>query len=318
MKAIVKNLRSGELELSVIKDPEPGSNEIRVLVKAAGVNPVDWKLVGPGAMSMAWWLLKPSGRVPVGMDFAGVVDAVGSRVKRVRPGMKVVGGSRTYLGEGGSYAEKVVVSESQVCPLPEGFDLAAAGALPIPGVTAWLSLVDTGKLKKGQRALILGASGGVGHIAVQIAKNICGAFTVGVCSSRNEALVKSLGADVVVDYGKGDPLEQAKAHGPYQVVMDCVGDYSPSRCRELLAPGGRHINIAPQSAAAIAGIGLSPVRSRSLTGIPNGRLLKPLVEAVANDRIKVVVSHRIPLAETARAHAQSQTGRTVGKIVLIP
>jgi NADPH:quinone reductase-like Zn-dependent oxidoreductase len=320
MKAIVKKLGSddGALELVEQPTPEPGSGEVRVAVKSAGVNPVDWKLIAPGAATLAWRVLKPFGSAGVGMDFAGIVESTGRGVKRVKRGDPVVGATRVFMGQGGSYADTVVVSESQICPLPEGFDLVAAGGLPIAGVTAWNAIVGTGRLKRGQRALVLGASGGVGHMAVQIAKHVCGGFTVGVCSSRNAEFVRSLGADEVVDYTKGDALSQARAFGPYQVVVDAVGEYSPARCRELLAPGGRHAAISPHNAADAVQAFLPPFKTRMIMGIPTGAALKPLVDAIAADRIKVVVSEKIPLADAAKAHALSQSGRVRGKIVLIP
>ncbi len=320
MKAIVKRLGSddGALELVELPTPEPGSGEVRIAIKAVGVNPVDWKLIAPGPALLAWRVLRPSGMVQLGMDFAGIVEATGRGVKRVKRGDPVAGATRVFMGQGGSYADTVVVSESQVCPLPEGFDLVAAGALPIAGVTAWNAVVGTGRLKRGQRALILGASGGVGHLAVQIAKHVCGGFTVGVCSSRNAELVKSLGADEVIDYGKGDALSQAKAFGPYQVVVDAVGEYSPARCRELLVPGGRHASISPHNASDAVQAFLPPFKTRMIMGIPTGAALKPLVDAIAADRIKVLVSEKFPLADAEKAHALSQSGRVKGKIVLIP
>ena len=119
----------------------------------------------------------------------------------------------------------------QICPLPPEVDFETAGALPVAGVTAWMSLVEIGRLQPGQRALILGAAGGVGQFAVQLARHTLGAFSVGVCSGANAALVRGLGANAVLDYTQGDALAQARSHAPYQVVMDCVGTYSGAGCR---------------------------------------------------------------------------------------
>jgi len=320
MKAMVKkSLSSGApLEPVELPAPEPGLGEVRVAVKSIGVNPVDWKLLAAAPAVLAQRVLGRSSDVFAGVDFAGIVESTGSGVRRVKAGDAVTGAVRFFLGERGSYADTVVVGESQVCVLPEGFDIVAAGALPIAGVTAWQSLVETGRLKRNQRALILGASGGVGHLAVQIAKHVCGAHTVGVCSSKNAAFVTSLGADAVIDYRAGDPLVQAKVHGPFQVVMDCVGTYPGADCRALLGPGGRHVNIAAQTPEAAVQAFIPPFKTRMLLGFPTGAKLKPLVDAIAADRIKVVVSEKIPLAEANRAHALSQTGRVTGKIALIP
>ncbi|MCW5830493.1 MAG: NAD(P)-dependent alcohol dehydrogenase [Deltaproteobacteria bacterium] len=320
MKAIVKKSLATDAPLALVElpAPVPRANEVRVAIKAAGVNPADWKMLASGAASLAGRTLNPSGQVFAGMDFSGIIDATGTNVTRFKVGDPVAGATRVFMGQGGSWADTVVLPQSQVCPLPEGFDLVAAGALPVPGVTAWMAVVRIGRLKRGQKALILGASGGVGHLALQVAKHVCGAFTVGVCSARNIQLVQSLGADVAIDYGKGDALEQAQPHGPYQVVVDCVGDYSAVRCHELLTPQGRHVNIAAQSASAIAQMLVPPFRTRTLLGLPTPATLRPVIEAVASDRIKVIVSERIPLSHAEKAVALSQSGRVVGKIVLVP
>ncbi|MEW6775762.1 MAG: NAD(P)-dependent alcohol dehydrogenase [Bdellovibrionota bacterium] len=320
MKAMVKKSLAGDAPLVPVEMPtrEPRAWEIRVAVKASSVNPADWKMLSSVPATIARRMLTRSGTISAGIDFAGIVDAVGSRVTKIKPGDAVAGVTLSFLGGQGGYADTVIVPARMACPLPDGFDLVTAGALPVAGYTAWKAVVEIGRVKKGQKALILGASGGVGHLAVQIAKHVCGAFTVGVCSGKNEKLVKDLGADVVVDYKKGDPLEQAKAHGPYQVVVDCVGDYSGAKCRALLAPSGKHVNVSPASANGIAQLIASPLKSRTLQGVPIGAQLRPVTQAIAADRIKVIVSERIPLADINKAFALSQTGRTVGKIAIVP
>jgi len=297
---------------------EPRAYEVRVAVKAASVNPADWKMLSSAASGLGRRLLSPTRPLSAGIDFAGIVDAVGSRVKRVKPGDAVAGISLSVLGMQGSYADSILLPALLVCPLPEGLDPITAGALPVAGYTAWRAVKELGELGKGQRALILGASGGVGHLAIQIAKHVCGAFAVGVCSSKNAKLVKDLGADEVVDYTKGDALEQARAFGPYQVVVDCVGNYPGAKCRALLGKGGRYVNVSPDTWRNMLQLAGSPRQTRTLLGAPMGAQLKPVLEAVASDRIKVIVSEKFPLADVEKAFAKSQTGRTVGKIVLIP
>ncbi len=161
-------------------------------------------------------------------------------------GERVVGATDFSRNQRGSYAEQVVVRGDQLCKLPDPVSFESAGALPVAGCTAWLSLVEIGRLpaqSDGKAVLVLGAAGGVGQFAVQIAK-LQGARAVAVCSSRNQELVRSLGADVSIDYGQGDALEAARKHGPYQVVIDCVGGYPAPGCRGLLAPGGRHVMVS--------------------------------------------------------------------------
>lgn len=306
------------LEMIELPTTEPKPNELRVAVKAVGVNPVDWKMRQSGPLRFAARLIGPPPPVAVGVDFAGVVDAVGAQIKNVKVGDAVVGGTDFSKGQRGSYADTVFVREPQVCVLPKGFDLDVAGALPVIGVTAWMSLVEIGKLQAGQKALVLGASGGVGQLCVQIARHVRDAFVVGVCSGKNVDLVRGLGANVVVDYGAGDPLTQAKEHGPYQVIVDCVGSYKGSICRSLLQPGGRHVIVAGDTFASQLNFIVPPFTSKMVLARANTQRLQPLVDAIAKGQVKVNIAERLPLAEAEKAHQLSAGGRMTGKIVLHP
>lgn len=311
--------RQGEsLALVELPTPEPRADEVRVAVRAIGVNPVDWKMREKGPLRIAARILGPPPPVVVGVDFAGVVDAVGARVADLRVGDRVVGGTDFSRRQRGSYADTVFVRADQVAVLPEGFDLEIAGALPVAGVTAWMSVVDIGRLGAGESALVLGASGGVGQLAVQIAKHVRGGRVVAVCSAKNADLVRGLGADVVVDYGASDAIEAARAHGPYRAVVDCVGSYSGAGCRSLLGPGGRHVIVSGDSLGTAIQPLLPPFTSKAVLGRPNRARLEPVVRAVAAGRVVVNVAHRFRLEEAERAHALSQTGRVTGKILLIP
>jgi NADPH:quinone reductase-like Zn-dependent oxidoreductase len=153
---------------------------------------------------------------------------------------------------------------------------------------------------------------------VQIAKNVRHAEVVaGVCSAKNAELVRGLGADVVIDYAAGDPLEQARAHGPFDVIVDCAGGYKGSRCRALLAKGGRHVMVAGDTPGAMAQIFVPPFRSRSILGTPTRARLQAVIDAVAAGQVTVNVAERLPLADVEAAHAMSQTHRMTGKIVLL-
>lgn len=310
--------RGEPLVLLEVPTPEPRAGEVRVAVKAIGVNPVDWKMRTLGPLRLAARLIGPPPPVVVGVDFAGVVEAVGTRVTDPMVGERVVGGADFSRGQRGSYADTVFVRPGQVCPLPAELDFETAGALPVAGVTAWMSLVEIGKLRAGERALVLGASGGVGQFAVQIAKRVQGAFVVGVCSDRNVALVSGLGADVVIDYGLGDPLAQAEPHGPYQVVMDCVGSYSGAGCRALLVRGGRHVVVSGDSPGAIAQLLVPPFSSKAVLARPDRERLGHVVAAVAAGKVRVQIAQRFALADAEQAHALSRTGRVTGKLVLLP
>lgn len=297
--------------------PMPAADQVRVAVKAIGVNPVDWKMREHGPLRLAARWLAPPPPVVVGVDFAGVVDAIGSDVRDVRVGDRVLGGTDFSRGQRGSYADTVFVRPEQTCALPAQIAFDVAGALPVAGVTAWMSVVEIGRLGPGQRALILGASGGVGQLAVQIAKHVQNGFVVGVCSGTNAALVAGLGADVVLDYTQGDALAQARAHGPYQVVVDCVGSYAGAGCRGLLARGGRHVIVSGDSLAQVAQLLVPPFASKAVLGRPNRERLAHVVAAVAAGRVQVNIARRFALAEAEQAHALSQTGRVTGKLVLL-
>jgi NADPH:quinone reductase-like Zn-dependent oxidoreductase len=158
----------------------------------------------------------------------------------------------------------------------------------------------------------------VGQLALQIAKRVCGAFAVAVCSGRNAELVSGLGADVVLDYEKAPALEQAKPYGPYRVVVDCVGGYSGAGCRALLEPAGRHVLVSGDSIGAVAQLLVPPFSSKAVLGRPTRERLAPLVAAVAAGQLTVNLAQRFGLAEAEQAHRQSRTGRVAGKLVLLP
>jgi NADPH:quinone reductase-like Zn-dependent oxidoreductase len=158
----------------------------------------------------------------------------------------------------------------------------------------------------------------VGQLAVQIAKHVQRAQVVAVCSERNAALVQGLGADVVLDYGKRDALEQARPQGPYRVVVDCVGSYSGAGCRALLSSGGRHVIVSGDSIGAVAQLLVPPFSSKAVLGQPDRKRLARVLDAVANGRVRVNIARRFPLADAEQAHALSRTGRVTGKLVLLP
>ena len=319
-----KSWRADEPLVRVELDtPEPKPKEVRVAVHAVGVNPVDWKMRASGPLRLAARLIRPfrgpKGPVIIGVDFAGTIDAVGARVQDLKVGMRVVGGTNFARGQHGSYADTVVVRADQVCPLPDEVPFDVAGALPVAGVTAWRALHEYRRIEPGRRVLVLGASGGVGQFAVQIAKHVCGADRVaGVCSSKNAPLVRELGADVVYEYDRADPLEQAKADAPFDVIVDCAGSYPGGKCRALLGRGGRHVLVAGDSPSAMVQVIVPPFRSRSILGRPDGARLRGLVEAVAQGKVTVKIAERLPLNDAEEAHKKSQTGRMTGKLVLLP
>ena len=236
-----------DLRLSEIAKPVVGDGDVLVRVRAAGVNPLDWHFVRgtPYVMRLAVGLSRP--KVPVrGVDVAGQVESVGKNVTNVRPGDDVFGWCD------GSFAEYASAPEDHFVAKPKSITHEEAAAVPVAAVTALQGLRDVGKLQSGQRVLINGAAGGVGTFAVQIAKAL-GAEVTGVCSSRNVDLVKSLGADQVIDYTRED---FTKAALRYNLILDNAGSKSVSALRKMLVPGGRLVYNSGGSMPRIAMAGL--------------------------------------------------------------
>lgn len=292
--------------------------EVRVRVRAIGVNPVDWKMRGLGPIGVAERLVGPRGPLVVGMDFAGDVTEVSPDAKGVSVGDRVVGATDFSRGQRGAYADEVVVRPDQCATLPAGVSYESAASLPVPGVTARRHLLHIGRIdaKPLSRVLVLGASGGVGLIAVQLARALH-AKPVGVCSSRNRALVERLGAEVIA-YDQGDALSNAKAQGPYELIINAVGTsaYPVDACVDLLTPTGR-------LGLVVVGLGdfstlLLRRRVRSVLGRPTREHLEPLVSALASGDLEAVIDARLPLAQAAEAHERSRTGKVVGKLILVP
>jgi NADPH:quinone reductase-like Zn-dependent oxidoreductase len=165
---------------------------------------------------------------------------------------------------------------------------------------------------------VLGASGGVGQLTVQLARANADATVVGVCSAKNFELVTHLGAQHVVDYNVGDPLVAAKAFGPFDVVVDCAGGYSGFGCRALLKCGGRHVIVSGDTPSAVAQVLVPPFSSKLVLAEPRTQHLQPVMDALAAGTVTIAIAERLPLRELQRAHELSETGRMTGKIVMIP
>ncbi len=319
----MKSWSSKELVRVEMPTPEPRKGEVRVAIKAVSVNPVDWKMRSGGPIRTIVRMIRPfrgpRGPIILGVDFAGVIDAIGSDVTGLEVGQRVVGGTDFSRGQHGSYADMVIVREDQVTPIPDQVAFDVAGSLPVAAVTAWMALNEYRVIGPGKRVLVLGASGGVGQFTVQLAKHECHAeVVVGVCSAKNAAMVEKLGADIVLDYTKGDPLEQAKVHGPFDVIVDCAGGYPARQCRKLLGPMGRHVMVAGDTPLAMAQIFVPPFTSRTILGKPTRRRLSAVIDAVAAGHLEVQIAERFPLVDVEKAHQLSETKRMTGKIVLLP
>ena len=293
------------LELTEVPRPEPGPTEVLVRVAAAGVNPVDWKTRARGG-----FLGQPP--FTVGWDVAGVVEEVGRGVTRFAAGERVFGMPR-FPHEAAAYAEYVTSPSRQLARIPERLDDVEAAALPLAGLTAWQALVETADVRPGQRVLILAAAGGVGHLAVQIAK-ARGAYVIGTARSAKHAFLAELGADEAIDYTSEAVEERVR---DADIVLDLVGDESSRQALAMLRDGGIFITV-PSGSGVEPLLELARGRVR-VTGIlvePDRAGMEAIAELAATGALRAHVSQTFPLEQAARAHELGETGRTQGKLVL--
>jgi NADPH:quinone reductase-like Zn-dependent oxidoreductase len=290
------------LRLVELPRPEPAAGEVLVRVRAAGVNPVDWKIRDG---SLGHFAAAPP-LIP-GFDFAGDVVALGAGVDSWRVGQDLFG----RLPAVGAYAEFLAVRAEILVRKPANIDYAEAAAVPTAALTAYECLFDRAGLKAGEKVLIHGASGGVGHYAVQLARN-AGAHVIGIASGRNRDFVLGLGAAEFIDY-RTQKFEELVSE--VDVVLDAVGGDTSTRSLNVMKRGGRIIAIAGGiDAGELERRGLSG--GSHLVGVSRANLLRLAVQ-LADGSLRSIVSERIPLAEAARAHALSEAGGTRGKIVLM-
>ncbi|MFE5735176.1 NADP-dependent oxidoreductase [Streptomyces sp. NPDC056528] len=304
MRAVVVERWGGPENLveREVERPEPGLGEVLVRVRAAGVNPVDWKTRASGAL-IDW------GAVPaVGWDVSGTVEAVGPGVGHLHPRDEVFG-MPFFPRQAGGYAEYVVAPARHLAPKPASLTHVEAAALPLAGLTAWQALVDAADVRPGERVLVHAAAGGVGHLAVQIAK-ARGAHVIGTASAAKHALVRELGADEVIDYREvrfEDVLRDV------DVVLDGIGGETAERSLKVLRPGGRLITLPGPDDVPAAPDG---VRAAWVMVEPDHLGLRELAALVERGELRPVSDTVLPLAEAAKAHAIGEEGRTTGKIVL--
>jgi len=310
------------LKLEEIEKPIPNDDQILVKVRAASVNPYDWHFVEgtPKIMRMMGVGLRKPKDTRLGVDFSGTVEAVGKNVTQFKPGDDVFG------GRGGAFAEYVCRrAEGAVALKPASITFEQAASVNIAGITALQGLRDKGKVQPGQKVLINGASGGVGTFAVQIAKSF-GADVTGVCSTRNVDLVRSLGADHVIDYTKED---FAKGEQRYDVILDNVPNHSLSECRRILNPNGKYVLIGgggPNDSRWVGPFGrviktmlLSPFMSQKMGMMmadANHNDLTILADMMQSGKLKPVIDRTYKLAEVPAAIAYLEQGHARGKVVI--
>src|SRR5438270_8602147 len=324
MKAIVRcDYGLANLKLEDVEKPVPQDDQILVKIHAVSVNPYDWHFVEgtPYVMrAMGVGLRKPKD-IRLGVDFAGTVEAVGKNVTQFKPGDEVFG------GRDGAFAEYVCRRATGAIALkPASLTFEQAASVNIAGITALQAVRDKGKVQPGQKVLINGASGGVGTFAVQIAKSF-GADVTGVCSTRNVDLVKSLGADRVIDYTKED---YAKSDQKYDVILDNVANHSLSENRKLLPPNGKYVMIGGGSANQQGWIGSlgKPVKALIMKPFVSQQMgmmmaemnqsdLKYFADQMQSGKLKSVIDRTYKLSEIQQAIAYVEEGHARGKVIIV-
>jgi NADPH:quinone reductase-like Zn-dependent oxidoreductase len=299
------------LELLDVPEPKVGADVVLIQVRAAGVNPVDWK-IREGRLDAAWPHVFP---VVLGWDVAGIVERVGPAVRTVGPGDEVFAYCRKdFVGEG-AYAELVTVPETSVARKPASVDFAHAGAIPLAALTAYQALFGAAGLTAGETVLVQAAAGGVGSFAVQLAAD-AGADAIGTASERNHEYVLGLGAVEVIDYGERDIVEAVREIVPdgVDVVLDVFGGEPLRRSVDAVRDEGRIVSIGQPPTDEV-------FRQRGIEAVyvfvrPNGDELAELAELVDDNRLSVHLDEVLPLEEAARAHELSEAGHVRGKLVL--
>jgi NADPH:quinone reductase-like Zn-dependent oxidoreductase len=293
------------LELVEASRPEPGPAEVLVRMAAAGVNPVDWKVRARGG-----FLGEPP--FTVGWDVAGVVEAVGVGVTRFAAGDRVFGMPR-FPREAAAYAEYVTSPSRQLARTPEALGEVEAAALPLAGLTAWQALVETANVQHGQRVLILAAAGGVGHLAVQIAK-ARGAHVIATARSSKHSFLRELGADEAIDY-TSEAVEE-RVHDA-DVVLDLVGGETGGAALATLRDAGLFITVPSGSAVeSLRELAAGRVRVTGILVEPDRTGMEALADLAETGALRPHIAETFLLERAAAAHELGETGRTKGKLVL--
>lgn len=290
--------------------PKPVPYELLVRAMASSVNPIDWKLYN-GSLRYLVPMKFPG--VP-GFDIAGEVVEVGQQVTQFKPGDRIYASLDNKSG--GAAAEYVVVGAAAAALMPNSLTYQEAALLPLAGLTALQALRDKGQLRSGQRCLVVGASGGVGHLAIQIAKEL-GAHVTGVCSTTNVEFVKQLGADFVIDYHQQSDF---RSDGRFDVLLDAVGTLPFAPFQAVMNPSAVYITLLPSLLSIARAVGFrvfSRQRVVPLLMRPRADDLRYLATLVDGGRLRAVIDSTYSLEELAEAHGQSQRGRVRGKLSIV-
>jgi NADPH:quinone reductase-like Zn-dependent oxidoreductase len=324
MKAIVyEGFGSPDiLRYQDVDKPVPGDNEVLLKVRAASVNPLDWKMMkgGPFLMRFLVGLGKPKIRRP-GVDVAGQIEAIGRNITQLKPGDEVFG---TCVGAFGEYATSTSVfgMKSALALKPRNVTFEQAASAPVAALTALQGLRDKGRIQLGHKVLINGAAGDVGTFAVQIAK-LFGAHVTGVCSTPNIDMVRSIGADRVIDYSRDDFTRSGER---YDIILDCVGSPSLSACRRVLNPKGilvlvgapdRATGILARTTGALVWSRLGSKKMIFFIARMNKEDLTAVGEFMATGKVTPVIDRRYRLSEASEAFRYVEKGHARGKVVIL-
>lgn len=313
MKAVVIHSYGGieKIEIEEISTPLPQSNEVQIEIKYAGINPVDWKI----ASGMLKTRMESFFPIILGWDAAGIISAVGEKVKRFKVGDPVFAYCRKKVLHDGSFAEYICLDAENVSLKPSSLSFAEAAVIPLSCLTAWQSLYDTAHLKSNETILIHAGAGGVGGYAIQLAKRI-GAYVITTASQGHHEYVKMMGADEVIDYTKErftDVLHKQYPQG-IDVVFDTVGEDTLRQSYEVIKKGGRLITIAGVVDQVIASE--KQLKAEFVFVQPDGKQLQKIAELIDAGKLKVPRVQEVPFDEIESALRKSREGHTQGKLVL--
>ncbi len=304
MKAVLINKygHNNVVEIKDVLQPKPGPSEVLIRVRAAGVNPVDWKI----REGMMRTVLGEAFPMVLGRECAGEIAETGTSVKRFKKGDHII--AITDIRRLGSFAEYAVAPEQTVYFKPDNISFEEAASIPIAGLTALRSLRDAGEMRAGKKVLVIGAAGGVGHFAVQIAK-VLGAEVTAVCRGANADFVKGLGADEVIDYTREDFTKGSKR---YDIIFDAVAKRTFEECKGVLTPNGIYIRTLPNEGATEDG----GKKAKNVPGGPTPEDMDWMKARIEERRIRVAIDKVYPLDQAREALAYSETEKVRGKIVL--
>ena len=301
MQAIV--VMDGRAQLQTVPRPNPRAAQVRIKVRAAGVNPADWKRAQREPNS---------GRIP-GWDVSGVIDTVGPSVRGWKVGDAVIG----YLEGYGGYAQYAVVPVEHIARKPDRLSFNQAAGIPLVAATAWRALIDEAQLRAGQTVLIQGAAGGVGSAAVQIAAARGAARIIGTASMQNDRFLRSIGATETIDYHTADFEKQIRG---LDVVLNTVNPATAALSVQMLRPGGVLLSTAgpvPVEQCAAAHVRCVPIQILDEIGTPKNQSLAEVGKLADQGKYTVNIDATFPLAEATKAWELNRAGHTVGKIILI-